>query len=391
MTLVLVLTLILWIVFAGFSHLFVNKAIISMLLPAHPEYGVLVDWIDLANQNRHWLWTIFALIIILLTVFQLWWFRPKKLLVYPNKVWITVALIELVATLSYPLISDDIYSYLYSGKMVVEYGVNPYVVMPKEFLGKDLWLFFVKNVDNVYYSLGNVDITYYYGPLFLIYTVIFVGLIGGSRFVAMYLGWKLLNWIWFMLAGWVLYKVVKDQQKVLTWWYLNPLLQFELLTNNHNDLLMIGLFWLAVWLVVQNKVKKWILFLASFLTKFVSIVGLPLVIFSGKRRENMAFILGVAVILFHAMKPLHAWYYSWVYLFWPFAQLKRRTWQIFFIGQMVLLLNYSGYIWFNRWTGAPFLPDIRLIRWVLVGLVLFSERERIFKTYLLKYKYFMPK
>jgi hypothetical protein len=391
MIVVLVVTLFLWIVLAGFSYLFVNKAIISMLLPAHPEYDVLLGWVDLANQYRHWLWAVFAVLIVLLTLFQLWWYRKQKNGYVSKKIWIFIALIELMAVLSYPLISDDIYSYLYSGKMVMEYRVNPYTVMPKEFLGRDLWLFFVKNIDNVYYHIGNTGITYYYGPLFLMYTVIFVGLVGGGRFIALYLGWKLLNWIWFMLAGWVLYKLVKDKHKVIVWWYLNPLLQFELLVNNHNDLMMIGLFWLALWLSSRNTVSKWLTYLASLLIKFVTIVGLPMMFFDGKRRENIAFLLGVIVVLFHALKPLHAWYYSWVYLFWPFAVLRKRTWVIFFIFQMLMLLNYSGYVWFNRWTGAPFLPDIRIIRWVLVGLILFSEKERIFKTYLLKYKYFMPK
>jgi len=360
--------------------LFVNKAVISMLLPSHPEYGYLLTVVEWGNNNRYWLWSVFAIAMGILTLFQLWWLLKEKDKNWTTRVWIGIILIELLATLSYNYISDDLYSYLYSGKMVVEYKVNPYTVMPKEFFGRDQWLFFVKNVNNVYYHLGNTGITYYYGPLFLAYSTLFVKIVGPGRFVAMYLGWKLLNLGWFMLAGKILMRLLKNRSKIMALWYLNPLLQFELLTNNHNDLLMLGTFFLSLFLISKNKLGAILALLASIFVKFVSVIGVPILLFKEKHREVGFFIMGFVAILFHTVKPLHLWYYGWLYMFWPMARLKTRTWLILFLFQGVLLINYSGYIWFNRWTGAPFLPAVGIIRWSLFLFLLASEWERIFKN-----------
>lgn len=387
----MLITFGLWVLMLGFSYLFVNKAIITMLIPSHPEYGFLLSIGEWGNINRHWLWCIFAVIIGILTILQLWWLKRDNGKNWSKKMWIGVIIIELIAVLGYNFISEDLYSYLYSGKMVVEYGVNPYTVMPKEFFGRDQWLFFVKNVNNVYYHLGETGITYYYGPLFLAYTSLFVKLFGPGRFVALYTGWKILNLVWFILAGWVLSRLIKDKSKVMALWFFNPLLQFELLTNNHNDLLMIGLFWTSLLLISKNKIRAGLLFLGSLAIKFVSIIGLPLFFVREKYRETGFFVIGLLVLILHTLKPLHLWYYSWVYMFLPMVSLKLRTWMILFLFQGVMLINYSGYIWFNRWTGAPFLPPIGVIRWLLLILLLLSEWERILKIYLLKYKYFAPK
>lgn len=362
-----------------------------MLIPSHPEYGVFLSIYDWGNQNRSWLWSVYAGIVVFLTMLQLWWLKKENGKNWSKKMWIGIAIIELLACLSYNYISDDIYSYLYSGKMVVEYGANPYTVMPKEFFGRDQWLFFVKNVNNVYYHLGDTGITYYYGPLFLAYTTLFVKLVGPGRFVALFLGWKLLNLVWFMLAGWLLMRLIKDRSKVLALWYFNPLLQFEMLTNNHNDLMMIGLFFTSLLLLTKNKIGAAVAALASLAIKFVSVIGLPILLIREKYREVGFFMMGFVVVLFHAIKPLHLWYYSWLYMFWPMARLKTRTWLILFLFQGLMMINYSGYIWFNRWIGAPFLPPIGMVRWLLLLLLLLSEWERILKIYLLKYKYFAPK
>lgn len=385
---IMLATFVLWVLMLGFSYLFVNQAVITMLIPSHPEYGILLSIYDWGNQNRGWLWSVYSGIVVFLTLLQLWWLKKETGKNWPKKMWIGIAIIELLASLSYNFISDDLYSYLYSGKMVVEYRANPYTVMPKEFFGRDQWLFFVKNVDNVYYHVGEIGVTYYYGPLFLAYTTVFVKLVGPGRFVALYFGWKILNLIWFMLAGWVLMRLIKDRSKVMALWYFNPLLQFEMLTNNHNDLMMVGLFFASLLILTKNKIEAAVVALASVAIKFVSVIGLPILLIKEKYKEVGFFVMGFVVVLFHAIKPLHLWYYSWLYMFWPMAQLKTRTWVILFLFQGLMMINYSGYIWFNRWTGAPFLPPIGLIRWLLLFLLLVSEWERILKIYLLKYKYF---
>ena len=382
--------LLLWLGLGVFSYLWVNKAILLMLIPSNPSFGFLLKVVDTANQNRTSLWIVWFITIILLTTIQIWWLKNHQQKV-AKKIWILVVLIELIATLSFPFISNDLYSYLYSGKMLVEYKSNPYTTMPKEFFGRDQWLFFVNNVDNIYYNIGNTPIKYYYGPVFLAYTSIIVKIIGPSRFLGLYLSWKILNWIWFLLTGYVLIKLLKDKGKVMALWFLNPLLQFELLVNNHNDLLMIGLFLGSILLSQKNKIYGFFLFICSILIKFLSIIGAPLLFIKKKYQENIFFIIGILILLLHAIRPLHLWYYSWIYMFLPMVSLKTKTWITIFLAQALMLLNYSSYIMLNRWVATSFLPPMEIIRWFLFILVIIFERGRISKIFLLKYKYFLPK
>lgn len=384
------LTLFLWLGLGIFSYLWVNKAILLMLIPSNQNFSFFLNVVDIANQNRHWLWIFWLIIIILLTAIQIWWLKNHQIK-FTQKLWIIVALIELIASLSFPFISNDIYSYLYSGKMVVEYKSNPYLTYPKEFFGRDQWLFFVNNVDNIYYYVGNTQIKYYYGPVFLVYTTLIVKFIGPERFLGLYITWKILNWIWFILTGFILIKLIKNKDKVMALWFFNPLLQFELLVNNHNDLLMIGLFLGAILLSQKNKIYSWLLFIGSVLIKFLSIIGAPLLFIKNKYKENTFFLIGILILLLHAIRPLHVWYYSWIYMFFPMVNLKTKTWVIIFLAQAVMLINYSGYIMYNRWVGAPFLPSMEIIRWLLLGIVVILEWKRISKIFLLKYKYFLPK
>ncbi|MBP9817749.1 DUF2029 domain-containing protein [Candidatus Shapirobacteria bacterium] len=359
-----------------------------MLVPAHHSFGFMLDVADWAVANRESLWLVWPILVVFLAGLQVWWLLRADKNLLTKKVWWLIAIVELVACLGYPFISDDIFSYLYSGKMVVDYKVNPYVVMPKEFFGKDQWLFFVKNVDNVYYKLHNIPITYYYGPVFLGYTSLFVKIVGGGKFLGLFFGWKLLNWWWFLLTGWLLMKIVEKKNTVLAIWFFNPLLQFELLVNNHNDLLMICVFLMTFIVSQKNRLWTGVLLGLSVLIKFVTVLGVPLYFLNEKWRRQGFKLMGFAILLLNAVKPLHLWYYSWIYLFFPIGGLKKSSWAIIFLGQMLMMLNYSGYIKYGRWTGAPFLPSMETVRWILLVLVIFWEYKRFLKINLLKYKYF---
>ena len=133
-----------------------------------------------------------------------------------------------VAALSYPVFSNDIFTYLFGARTVVYYHQNPFLVMPKTF-PDDLWLRFTQYVGNVYYYVGNIPITYVYGPVFLLYSLIPFLFFGAVEFQKLFLGYKLLGVILFLATGYLFKKINPKDRLVWAYWWLNPFLILELL------------------------------------------------------------------------------------------------------------------------------------------------------------------
>ena len=366
--------LIVWLGYLGFSYFFVNQAILLMLVPVYPKAGQLFKLIEFGSTHRDVMLGVWLAIILILILFQLIVFFSKKEIKI-NKIKILIFTVILgIAALSYPVFSNDIFNYLFGAKTVVYYHENPFLVMPKTHIQDDLWLRFTNNIDNTYYYVGQTPITYFYGPVFLVYTLIPFLFFGAVEFQKLFWSYKLLGVILFLATGFLFRKINPKDKLVWAYWFLNPFLMLELLVNSHNDLVMIFLFVLAVFWFEKNKILGGGAFVLSVLTKWVS-GGLGLVfLFKEKHRYLVFKILGVLILFFHAFEQKQAWYYSWIYMVFPFAKLKKSSWLILIILQSILLLNYAKFIWFNTWVDWPIFG---VIKWMIPILVLFNEFGRI--------------
>ena len=88
-----------------------------------------------------------------------------------NKTLALVVLIPSILVFAYPVVSRDIFSYLYYAKMVLVYHQNPYLVAPASYWGVDMWLGFLHNVERVYA----------YGPIALLTNLMPMAIVGGRK------------------------------------------------------------------------------------------------------------------------------------------------------------------------------------------------------------------
>jgi len=368
----LILMLLGWGFLLPFSYLWVKKAIITMLLPNFPSLEKVWVYLDWANLNRNmlayfWLGVIVIFFFVQIVVLV----RMKGL--KSRWLWVILGGIIILSSLSYSNFSDDVFSYLFAGRMIFYHGANPYWVMPNMYLGNDLWLGFMSNIDNAYFKLGERWVTYIYGPMFLGYSLIPFLIVGPVLFFKLFWSYKLLGGLIFLITGWLIKKIRPKDEMIWAYWFFNPFLIYELLVNGHNDLLMIFLWVLAYyWWSLGKKGWGFLTWILSVGTKYISgIMGVVFWVKDEVKRVLVFKTLGFLMMFGLAVFPRHSWYYTWVYMAFPFANLKKRTWFIFFCFQFLLLSNYFTYIYLNTWGGGNLFGN--WVRWLFLGLMLLSE------------------
>jgi alpha-1,6-mannosyltransferase len=179
----------------------------------------------------------------------------------------------------YPVAALDLYDYLMYGRIVLEHGGNPFIQPPSAFpdvlVGYSPW----PNERSVYgpvWQLISLVPTWFAGENLLRGIVLFK-LLGLLAFVACTLViWQLLRRLWpgHAAAGTLLF----------AW---NPLLQFELVGNGHNDTWMVLFVLLAVWaLIAERRLLVLPLFALAVLTKLLALALAPVLLYGLLRGER---------------------------------------------------------------------------------------------------------
>ncbi len=373
MTTVTIITIaVILVILAVYSYLWIDLAIVLMLGETKPFLHQLDSYRNLLGPNRQILADFFLILIFALTLAQIWLLLSKPK--FTRRQIIISLIILLLPALSYPFLSSDIFSYLFSAKIAYVYQMNPYTVIPETFRNKDLWLGFT------YWTHR----PYIYGPAFLLYSIIPIVISSGKRFIIAFFGMKIMNFILFLLAGYQLLKAERQKSKILALWFFNPLLLTELLINSHNEIVMISLFIIAYALIkTRHKVWGWITFLTSILIKYISILLSPL-LFLRKTEQQTFFCTGILVmlLLYLGIKfpSVQAWYYSWIYLALPFTSLTKQSLVAIFIFQFLLLWDkYYTFILTGGWNQPTFVSFIQLAAILLPISIIIFERKNISK------------
>jgi len=139
MLLVLIPILLLLIVFA-YSYVWTDMAIILLLAKKIPWISNINLYKDLFGQYKSVFATLFIIIVAIFAVLQIVLLLSKKK--FEIKRFIFIAIPVFIAALSYPFLSNDIFSYLFAGRMVVIHGLNPYTVIPETLRNVDFWIWF---------------------------------------------------------------------------------------------------------------------------------------------------------------------------------------------------------------------------------------------------------
>lgn len=382
-SLLLLLLFVLSISFLLFSYLWVDYGLVLMLAQTRPFISHLHALINFGNTNRTILAEIYLLLIIGLFGLQVTLLFPKLLNSLSVKtLFITTGITTLIFSFAYPFLSHDIFTYLFSAKMVWVYHANPYRVAPKEFMATDLWLSFMRNI----------EFTYAYGPIYLLYSLIPMVIFSGKRFILNFFGIKLMNAVIFFLAGVLIFRITNKDKRVFSWWFWNPLLVVELLINSHSDLLMIALFIVAVFFLYKKSfVKAWLALIASILSKYASIVSLPMAFLNRDKRVLYFRLMSMSLPLFLQIQTLRSaqiWYYTWVYMFLPFSKLKNSSWLVIYVMGLILLIGYYPFIKSGTWGRTPLIPNSDLFLDLFLGVIIFLELNLRIKLNNLEFRSF---
>lgn len=358
------------ILFFVFSYFWIDLGLLLMLADGHPFLNNFKWIIPFRDSHRLLLANIYLILLIFLFGLQIFLLFTKRFKFLSVKnLFIAAGFGTLFFSLAFPFLSRDFFTYLFSAKMVLFYRVNPFVVPPMNFLQTDLWVGLAHNI----------QFPYAYGLTSLIYSLIPMALFSGQRFILNFLGYKLMNAAIFYLTGFLLYKLNDKDKRVFSFWFFNSLLVVELLINAHNDLLMISLFVVAVYYLFRgSKIKAWLAFLASVATKYASAIALP-VMFLGKKNKPLYFKLlsfvSIILLLVQKLRNVQAWYYTWLYMFLPFAKLKVQSWLLISMIGMLFLIGYYPFIKWGFWGATPLIPYSKWFFYFFLSLIVLIELD----------------
>jgi len=342
------------ILLATYSYGFVD---FNLTLSSHPIFMQFVTCMQqLALFNRS---TSLLVFLSLVTAFFALYVYTLSNIQNEDFPWKIILTMSLILALSYPLLSSDVFKYLFGAKTVLVYHQNPHLVAPQVFEG-DLWLRFMRWIHT----------PSPYGPVQTLLAIPYY-LLGFGKFVPILYLYKLDQIFWYALSIWAIGKL-GGSVKARLFFALNPLVLLEWLVNAHNDAPMLSLALLSLVLIQSNR-RGWslITLLASIGIKFVTLIFIPVFFLPIKiiRRYLVPYsltILTLAPLLYHYLVQYQPWYVTWLV---PFAALARKAWIKWVVGAYTLgaLLRYIPFIQTGLWEGTPlyfailtFLPPLLL-------------------------------
>ncbi len=308
--------------------------------------------------NRPLSVTLFYILLVLLFAgYGIFLGMSKKFTM--KRLWPILLGITAILALSYNAFSYDFFNYIFYTKIILHYHQNPYLVTALDF-PHDPMLSFMHWTHN----------TYPYGPFWLVLTVP-LGFIGFNYFLATFFIFKIFTAACFVGTVYFLSKILKKiapsfEVVGVMLYALNPLVLIESLVSAHNDVVMMFLAVVGVYLLLE---KKWILGLLaialSVLTKeATAFLLIPTVLYAAntffKKKyisEKLFLILCMLATVggyIYAISKIEIqpWYTLW---FLPFIILLRPNkvilWGItgFCLG---VLLRYAPFIWQGDWNGV---------------------------------------
>jgi len=266
------------------------------------------------------------LVLVLLAACYLWALhifrhRPRGL---PSilSVWLFLNLILLFIP---PLLSRDVFSYMFYGKIATAYGHNPYLVTPQRFSADPLF-----PLTSLYWK--NTPVVY--GPLFTLLSMLLTRMAGNQITLGIYLFKStaaLFNLACVLLIWYILGKHAPRRQAFGTMLYAwNPLVLIHSTGGAHNDVIMAALALGALALLLRGKrFSGFFLLCMSFMVKYITL------------------ILIASYVL---------------YLFLTRESLKRWAREAFFLGLILLAVFFAFYapFWEGPRTFSPLLENLRL-------------------------------
>ncbi len=190
-----------------------------------------------------------------------------------------------LATISFPFVSHDLFVYYAEWRVMAIHQINPMLnpVSRIPYWRHDPWL-----------TLGGWQETVNpYGPAWFLLVRILGGI--ASNFVGFFIAWKTLALVSVLMTAWLVERLVKNGGGVR--YLFHPVVSIELLSNAHNDTVMMALAVLAYLLWTH---RRWtiagVIMGASIATKYISgIVWAWMVAASPDFKSRLSTCLGAII------------------------------------------------------------------------------------------------
>ncbi|MCC6175386.1 MAG: DUF2029 domain-containing protein [Chloroflexi bacterium] len=271
----------------------------------------------------------------------------------------------------YPVAALDVYDYLMYGRMVFLYGGNPFLQPPSAFpdplVGFSPW----PNERSVY------------GPVWQIVSLVPTGLSRGDLLAGL-VAFKLTTLCFFVGCTLLIWQILRrtapacaPSGALLFAW--NPLLQFELVGNGHNDVVMVFFLLLAVLaLVAERRLLVLPLLALAVLTKILVAILAPvflaaLLVGRGRAREKAIWVIGGGLIGLGLAVALYAPFWGgWD----TFYFLSRGNWFTASIPTMLRELLRDWYPFEQAGWLAAAIAALGLVGYIAVRLGMWWHAER---------------
>lgn len=322
-----------------YSYGFVD---LNLTLSSQPILFNFVTWVQhLVYFDRSLSLKVFVVLITILFVAYL--LTLKSASQSQKFPWGFMAVLAVIFSLSYPMLSSDVFKYLFSAKEILVYHANPYLVTPNTF-PDDTWIRFMRWVHT----------TTPYGPVFTGITIPYY-LLGLGKFVPILYLFKLDQVAWYLLTIWVIGKLGSVRSQLF--FALNPLILMEWLVNAHNDAMMISLLMFSLYLLtVKKRAWSFTTLLLSIGVKYVTVILLPFIFLNKVKLLTIVHcllvLLGLVPLLYHYSWQYQPWYVTWLI---PLAALTPHRWLRITVGVYSLSI-FTRYLYFvatGSWLGTP--------------------------------------
>jgi alpha-1,6-mannosyltransferase len=229
--------------------------------------------------------------------------------IYKNNYYFEAILYRLILLLSFPLLSDDIYRFIWDGSQVL-HGINPFSFTPKELISfKYDW------VDPVLFQKMNSPNYFSIYPPINQFIFMLSAIPGKGNLLESVVIMRIIIILFDFGNIYFIRKLLiyfKKDEKLVFIYALNPLVILEFTGNLHFEAIMIFFTLWSVWLLLNNKwILSSIVLGLAVCTKLLPIIFLPLFIryIGWKKTIYSGLICGfVVLILFlpfiHSLKLL---------------------------------------------------------------------------------------
>lgn len=315
-----------------------------------------------------------VLYILLILLFYVLFLNTLRLIAQKQfstrQLFVIISAVSLILLFAYNAFSFDLFNYIFDAKILTHYHQNPYLHKALDF-PDDPMLSFMQWTHR----------TYPYGPVWLVLTLPF-SYLGGNIFIVTFFLFKFLAVGMYGATAYVLYRIlqIKNKSKALfvtAFFALNPFVLIEFVVSSHNDMAMMFLAVLGIYLFVKNRYGLSVLFVTlSILTKYATAFLIPMfLVLMVVKRFSWEWISVIGVVAMSAAViaasinsgNFQPWYMIYVLIPACFIAYKKYVLIPAVVLSVFGSLYYVPFLRIGNWEKP--IPQL-LLTWMMIGAVI---------------------